>query len=235
MPSVEPDAAGQSSNPRGLSMVVEGSRLQPEAVVFDCDGILMDSESVWLDMLHWMLSDANVQSVYPEQFLGLSVVDTAKRLIQSVGAFASMATEHLTMQISDRYSELLKAGVPPMPGATELVRELSARMPIAVASNGLRRDVIAMLEHADLLSMVGAVRAIDDVVNGKPAPDLYRAAAEAIGADPTRAVAFEDSPTGAKAAVAAGMTVVGVNADPTIALPTHHRLTDLTGIQVAYG
>lgn len=194
------------------------------AAVFDCDGILVDSESIWLRLISEVLAD--VAGADPEQFHGLSVDDTATGIAALTGAVPSAVRAELVR----RYSALLAPGVAPMPGAISLVTRLAAAVPVAVASNGLRTDVEMMLDAIGLLGTVHVVRTLSDVAAGKPAPDLYLDAARLLGVDPGRTIAFEDSPAGSRAARAAGMTVIGVNADPAVVLDCDARFTSLPDI-----
>ncbi|WP_147104459.1 HAD family hydrolase [Nesterenkonia populi] len=201
------------------------------AAVFDCDGLLVDSESVWLEMISAWLADRGVAGAAAADFHGLSVDDTATRLAalpQVRGDAAAVAAE-----LTRRYSQLLQEGTEPMPGAVEVFTGLASAVPTAVASNGLRPDVRLMLRASGLWETAQAVCTVDEVASGKPAPDLYREACRRLGVAPEEAAAFEDSAAGASAAMAAGLTVVGVNADPDVSLPCHHRLTALTAVELA--
>lgn len=205
------------------------------AAVFDCDGLLMDSESVWVTTLGQWLSDHRLDPSAAESFLGLAVDETCRRLVSAApeGTLPpSTDAATLAADLADRYSADLTASVPPMPGAVELIRALSGHVPIAVASNGHRADVRRLLTQAGILPMVDAVCTIEDVDTGKPAPDLYLTAVGRLDRAPAGVVAFEDSPAGASAARTAGLTVVGVNADAEIALDVDHRLRSLGQVSV---
>ncbi|GAB3194248.1 HAD family hydrolase [Nesterenkonia suensis] len=207
-----------------------------EAVIFDCDGLLVDSESVWMELIaSWLpqgtptADTADTADTALEDFRGLGVDESARRLAELLGSPASAAG--IESKLTARYSSLLAEGVRPMPGAVELVEALSGVVPLAVASNGLRADVLAMLADVGILERVDVVRTLDDVAAGKPAPDLYLAAAAALGVAPEQTVAFEDSPAGSRAAQAAGTTVIGVNADTGVELACALRLTRLTDVE----
>lgn len=205
--------------------------------VFDCDGLLVDSESVWLEMLQqWLTDHAPGHSMpgtptSPPDFLGLSVYDTAAQLSR-LGRPAQPA-QSIVEALSQRYSALLSAGVVPMDGAAALLPELARRVPVAVASNGLRDDVLGMLAFSGLEGSLHSVCTVEQVSAGKPAPHLYLEACDRIGIDPADSVAFEDSPAGCQAAGAAGLTVVGVNADAAIELECQIRLSSLEQVSVA--
>lgn len=202
--------------------------LDVEGVIFDCDGLLVDSESIWLQMLRGWFQEHRL-SEDPEEYLGLSVDDTADRL---GAALRGPSPAQIAEELTARYSGLLARGVAPMPGAVDLVTSVAQAVPVAVASNGLRRDVLSMLGESSLLEAARAVCTLEDVHRGKPAPDLYLEACARIGVEPQRAAAFEDSPAGARAALTAGLTVVGVNPDPTVGLPSSLRLTGLDQVGI---
>lgn len=215
--------------------------LEVSGAVFDCDGLLVDSESIWLQMLQQWLAEHGAdaegpQALRAEDFLGLSVDDTAARLAEATGAEPA-AGEHpareIVVELTRRYSALLAQGVEPMPGAVELISALAARVPVAVASNGLRQDVTAMLEQVGILDKVRTVCTLDDVLCGKPEPELYLTAVGRLGIDPAEAVAFEDSPAGAESARRAGLTVVGVNHSEAVRLPEPYRLSDLRQVSIS--
>lgn len=206
------------------------------AAVFDCDGLLMDSESVWVHTLTAWLGEQGLDGVHGDDFLGLSAEETARRLAERSGPADSETTRReaarLAESLSVRYSAQLTAAVPPMPGAIDLITTLSRQVPVAVASNGLREDVERLLQQAGILPLLHALCTIEDVEHGKPDPDLYLTAVRRLGSPTGPVVAFEDSPAGAAAARAAGLTVLGVNADLELALPAHHRLRGLDQISV---
>ncbi|GAA1449933.1 HAD family hydrolase [Nesterenkonia lacusekhoensis] len=225
----------------GLTLTLdtgEGSyEVQVTGAVFDCDGLLVDSESIWLQMLAAWLGERGVpadgvQTVRPEDFLGMSVHDTAASLSEMLGDSTVPGEERIAAELTERYSALLAQGVEPMPGAVELISELAARFPVAVASNGLRQDVRAMLEQVGILEKVTTVCTLDDVLYGKPEPELYLTAVGRLGIDPGQAVAFEDSPAGVESARRAGLTVVGVNHSETVELPGALRLNDLHQVSI---
>jgi HAD superfamily hydrolase (TIGR01509 family) len=104
------------------------------------------------------------------------------------------------------------------PGAENLVRELKARVPIAVASNTPERLVRGALACAGVTEYFDVVVTADQVAEPKPSPDVYLRACELLGAAPSRSIALEDSPTGAAAARAAGMFVIGIPSFPGVLL-----------------
>jgi HAD superfamily hydrolase (TIGR01509 family) len=184
--------------------------LRPAGVVFDCDGLLVDTEPCWTVGETAVFAERGLP-YGPEQkarFIGLSVPATAALMAQifdEVGAEDAI-TEHVLGVVAD----VIAARAEPMPGAVALVRALAGAVPIAVASNSPRRLVDLSLARAGLSGIPDAVVAADEVAHGKPAPDLYLAACARLGVDPALSVAFEDTVTGVTSARAAGLTVIGV-------------------------
>ncbi|MEX0658070.1 MAG: HAD-IA family hydrolase, partial [Egibacteraceae bacterium] len=111
------------------------------------------------------------------------------------------------------------AGLDARPGAIELVKALHRRVPLAVATNSVRRLAEHALESVALAGWFGAVVCADDVAAPKPAPDPYALACARLGATSERSVALEDSPTGTRSAKAAGLWVIGCPSLPGVALP----------------
>jgi len=191
---------------RGLSR-------HPAAIVFDNDGLLVDSETCWHEAERSMFTRRGL--TYPDalraEVLGKSVPATAILLapaLGEVGRESALVDEMLTA-----VADAIAADVVPMPGAVELVRHLHGRMPIAVASNSPRYLVELALDRTGLRPFFEVVVSRDDVAAGKPAPDLYLEACARLGAEPSESVAFEDSLVGLASAQAAGMRVVGVPTD----------------------
>lgn len=220
-----------------LTTTSGAASVSADAVVFDCDGLLFDSETVWLDMLDAWCAGHGLPAGDRTLFTGLDAPAAAEILVASMQATgragADFGVGNVRAELDAEYSKRLAAGVPMLPGAGALVAALAGRVPLAIASNGRRADVEMMLGTAGLAGHVAAVRTIDDVAFGKPAPDLYRAAAGAVGVDPTVCAAFDDSAVGTQAAAAAGMCVIGVTRAPDASLTCQHRLTSLTDVIVA--
>lgn len=181
-----------------------------EAVIFDMDGVLVESEHLWeenwvrysgLHAYEWLPSDtAMVQ--------GMSVPEWARYLAGRIGGGDP---EHIMDDIVANMITSLHGGrVELLPGSYEMVMAAAARVPIAVASSASFRFIEAVLEATGLRPSFSAVVSSEQVPNGKPAPDVYLEAARRIGVEPTRAIAIEDSSNGLRAAAAAGMHVVAL-------------------------
>jgi HAD superfamily hydrolase (TIGR01509 family) len=134
------------------------------------------------------------------------------------GRGADLAAELLELV----FAEIARAA-PPQPGARELIAAVRGEgLPLGVASNSPRDLVALALRVAGLDDVFDSVLTAEDVEHPKPAPDVYLASCRALGADPERSIALEDSPTGVGAAVAAGMFVVGVPSLEGVSLAAAH-------------
>jgi HAD superfamily hydrolase (TIGR01509 family) len=183
----------------------------PAAVIFDCDGLLVDTESAW----------TRAEEVLYERYGSTFTLEHKRELLGQSGPVAWVTIErHLNLpdageRLEDELRELVTVEIgrraPAMPGTTELVAALrAAGTPIGLASNSPRDLVDLSLRGAGFADAFAVIVTADDVEHGKPSPDVYLEAARRLGADPTATVALEDSPTGVTAARAAGMFVIGV-------------------------
>jgi HAD superfamily hydrolase (TIGR01509 family) len=178
-------------------------------VVFDCDGVLLDTEAAWTRAETTLFARYG-RSYGPEEkrlLIGGSLAATGEALARLLGGDRTVA--QLTDELIELATDEFARGVEPMPGALRMVDELQGR-PVAVASNSERRLVDLALDGSGLREAFGAVIAGDEVPNPKPAPDIYVEACRRLGVGPEDAVAIEDSPTGAAAARAAGLFVIGI-------------------------
>ncbi|WP_327091101.1 HAD family phosphatase [Nonomuraea sp. NBC_01738] len=179
-----------------------------EAVVFDCDGTLIDTQPCVRAAV--LTAFARRGRVCPpglhDCLVGVSLQDMARE----VAALLGESPGPLAAELHDGMVAAVPAHARLVPGARDLVRATAGRLPVAIASNSPRALLTASLSKARLTGLVPITLSADDVMAPKPAPDLYLAACAALRADPRGAVAVEDSPTGVRAARAAGLTVVGV-------------------------
>jgi HAD superfamily hydrolase (TIGR01509 family) len=182
------------------------------AVVFDNDGLLLDTEEAWT-RAETALFERHGRTFTREHkldLIGTSPSTSAAKLeviLDLPGRGPALMDE-----LHDQVMEETLAGVPPRPGALELLEAVrAAGLPVGVASNSAREFVERVLSVAGLLDgHFDVVVTANDVEHPKPAPDLYLAACAALGAEPERSAALEDSATGVAAARAAGMFVVAV-------------------------
>lgn len=192
------------------------ANLRPDGVVFDCDGLLVDTEPCWTvaETAVFAARGLSYGPVEKARFIGKSVPDTIELM---AAIFDETGNEEaIRVELVGAVGDVIASQAEPMPGALELVEALSGRLPIAVASNSPRAILDVALQRAGLTDAFGAVVAADEVVLPKPAADLYLAACAGLGVDAAASVAFEDTVTGVTAARAAGMLVVGIpSLDPT--------------------
>ncbi|GAB2539830.1 HAD family hydrolase [Brachybacterium huguangmaarense] len=197
----------------------------PRAVVFDCDGLLVDTEAQWIatqdDYLasHGAAMDAATRRELTGRS-GEAVVGTIARMVGRDPYEVADALVALHEADADRALTML-------PGAERTVRAIAAKVPVAVASNSPRALLDGKLAATGLADVVDASVAIEDVEHPKPAPDMYARAARLLGAEAADALAFEDSETGAQAALSAGLVLIAVPSLPGQEPEAHLRLASL--------
>lgn len=182
----------------------------PRAVLFDCDGVLADSEMMvnalvaeQLTALGWPMTAAESR----ETFLGLALPDMVPRIEARVGPLP----ERWARDMSTLLAHEMTLRTPPMPGAVEAVLAVAAAgLPVAVASNSARAELAAKVRSLGLAQVFAArIFSFEDVDRPKPHPDIYLAAAAACGAAPQDCAVIEDSVPGVRAGLAAGCRVLG--------------------------
>jgi HAD superfamily hydrolase (TIGR01509 family) len=180
------------------------------AVVFDLDGVLIDSEQAW---------DAARRTVVADH--GGRWTDTATRAMQGMSSteWSRYLVETLGMQLSPEAAnaavvEAMLAGyrkrLPMLPGAREAVERLAARGPLALASSSNRELIDLVLERMGVAGKFAATVSSEEVARGKPAPDVYLEACRRLGLEPAQCTAVEDSENGIRSAHAAGLRVIAI-------------------------
>lgn len=200
--------------------------MRPHAVLFDCDGVLADSEMLvnaivaeQLTALGWPMSAAESR----ETFLGLALPDMVPRIEARVGPLSPGWAQEIAMLLAVEMTRR----TPAIPGGVEVVRRIAAAgIPIAVASNSGRLELAAKMRGLGLAELFGPrVFSFEDVDRPKPWPDIYLAAAAACDAAPRDCVVIEDSVPGVRAGVAAGCRVLGfAHETPGAVLAAHGAL-----------
>ncbi len=177
-------------------------------VIFDCDGVLVDSERLSHVVLQQMLGEMGVTLSFEDtvsRFIGTSMPMCVARIAELLGH--APPTDFLN-RFGQRTRAAFEASLTPVAGVEAVISAVKG--PFCVASNGNRAKVNFTLNHTGLLHRFeGRIFTADDVVNPKPAPDLFLVAAQTMGADPSKAAVVEDTPTGIRAAKAAGMRAIG--------------------------
>lgn len=192
----------------------------PAAVIFDNDGLTLDSETVWTraEVVLFARRGRTFTHAHKLDLVGSAGPIAAAKLERMLDAPDGTGASILA-ELNELVEEELVRGCEPMPGALDLLAALrAAGRPLALCSNSPRRLVDAALRSAGIAGAFDATVAGDEVPRGKPAPDPYLAAAAALGQPPGACVALEDSPTGIASARAAGMRVFGVPSVPGIEL-----------------
>jgi HAD superfamily hydrolase (TIGR01509 family) len=192
----------------------------PQAVVFDNDGLLLDTEEAWTraETELFRRHGGAFTMEHKQDLIGSSHTIAAGKL--EVHLKQPGQGEALMNELHDLVMAEATHDVEPRPGAVALVDALTeAGIPIAVASNSQRAFLDLVLATAGVADRFAITVAGDEVPNPKPAPDIYLEACRRLGADPARSIGLEDSPTGAAAAKAAGLTVIGVPYLPGMAIP----------------
>jgi HAD superfamily hydrolase (TIGR01509 family) len=182
----------------------------PDAVVFDLDGVLLQSEEVWNDARRELaercggrFSDADGRAM-----LGMSSSEWSRYMHDELGVGIAPA------EISDRVVELVAGRyareLPLIPGADAAVRALAASWPLGLASSANRQIIELVLARAGWRELFAVTVSSEEVARGKPAPDVYLQATRRLAAAPQRCVAVEDSGAGIRSAHAAGLAVVAI-------------------------
>lgn len=175
-----------------------------ELVIFDCDGVLVDSErlavrteSEILSGLGWPLTEADIV----QRFVGRSAAYMHQEIERHLGRRVDWDAE-----FEPRYREVFERELVPVPGIMEALDEITT--PMCVASSGSHDKMRFTLGKTGLYDRFdGRIFSVDEVEHGKPAPDIFLFAAKNMGATPTRCAVVEDSASGVRAGLAAGMSV----------------------------
>ena len=180
----------------------------PALLIFDCDGVLVDSERLSHAVLQQMLAESGVELSLQEtldHFMGSST----EGLLATLQALTKRAPPaDFLVRFRRRYSDSFKTSLAPVPGVADLLPTLT--LPFCVASNGPHEKMRLTLGHTGLLPhFAGRIFSAQDVSRPKPAPDLFLHAARSLHAAPQDCLVIEDSATGVAAAKAAGMKVAG--------------------------
>lgn len=181
-----------------------------EAVVFDMDGVIVDSEQRWEAVRRRLVITSG--RAYPDEatrkMQGMSAPEWEAYLHDELGVPGTPAEigRRVVAEIEASY----RADLPLIPGVDEAVRALAARFPLGVASSSNRELIEFALDLAGLADAFQAVVSSEEVERGKPAPDVYLEAASRLGIPPEHCTAVEDSSNGIRSAHAAGMRVVAV-------------------------
>jgi HAD superfamily hydrolase (TIGR01509 family) len=181
-----------------------------EAVVFDLDGVIVDSEHVWDEVREQLARERGGRWHDRAQtdMMGMSSPEWSRYMHDVIGLTESPAKidEEVVRRMLERYAERL----PLIDGAVDAVARLAASFRLGLASSSNRPVIDAVLDVSGLASLFGATVSSEEVARGKPAPDVFLEAARRLDVPPARCAAVEDSGNGIRAAHAAGMRVLAI-------------------------
>ena len=180
------------------------------AVVFDLDGVLIDSETVWDDVREALVRERGGRWTERAQadMMGMSSREWSRYLHEELGLAES--PQELNDEVVSRMLVRYRDDLPLIDGAVAAVERLAGSFPLALASSSNRPLIDAVLATSGLARHFAATVSSEEVARGKPAPDVFLEAARRLGVEPARCAAVEDSANGLRAARAAGMRVVAL-------------------------
>ncbi|MBM3335443.1 HAD family phosphatase [Candidatus Sumerlaeota bacterium] len=182
------------------------------AIVFDLDGVLIDSEPIHLKAVEIMLARRGIR-LTPEQAAqqtGITIHKFLERIVNDWGYPGPKAGEDWVAEKRVIFRQMAERELQPVAGADEFLRLLHGRIKIGLASSSPRPYIDWIVQKFGWDGIFDAICTIEDVSQPKPDPEMYRLIARRLGLQPRSILAFEDSPAGIKAAVAAGMDCIGV-------------------------
>jgi HAD superfamily hydrolase (TIGR01509 family) len=181
-----------------------------EAVVFDLDGVLVDSEPVWEEVRRALVSEygGHWADDAQQRLMGMSTQEWARYLSKDLGV--GLPPGEVARLVIERMAERYKQHLPLMPGAVDAVRRMAERWPLGLASSSPAALIGTVLEAAGVAPLFRATVSTEQVAHGKPAPDVYLAVASRLEVTPGRAAAVEDSSNGLRSAAAASLHVIAV-------------------------
>jgi HAD superfamily hydrolase (TIGR01509 family) len=180
------------------------------AVIFDLDGVLLDSEAAWVKVKREFTEESGGHWKESAQWdmLGMSSIEWSRYMHDELGV--PVPPEQISSDVADRLVQQYRERLPLLPGAVDAVRSLARHWPLALATSSNRNVIDLVLEKAGLADAFAATVSSEEVERGKPAPDVYLEAAKRLGVEPRACVAIEDSTSGIRSAHAAAMAVVAV-------------------------
>jgi HAD superfamily hydrolase (TIGR01509 family) len=209
-----------------------------EAVVFDLDGVLLDTEELWNEARLQITEERGGRWRDDAQgaMMGMSSPEWSRYMHDVLGL--PDPPEEISAEVVARLESLYRDRLPLVPGALEAVRRIGERWPLAIASSSNRPLIDLFLDLTDTWGLFRATVSSEEVARGKPAPDVYLEAARRLGVEPTSCAAIEDSENGIRSGVAAGMRVIAI---PNRVFPPSDEALSLANVvlrsldELAYG
>lgn len=209
-----------------------------DAVIFDMDGVLIDSETTWAQVRRQFTLEhgGRWDDDTERRMMGMSSPEWASYMHDDLGVRPEPEeiTDAVVAEMARRYRQRL----PLLPGAVDAVRRLAERWPLGLASSANRPLIDLVLDEAGLTASFAVTLSTEEVARGKPAPDVYLAVAERLGVAPDHCAGVEDSTNGIKALAAAGMRIIAVPnkdfpPDPDVLASADVVISDLTELTPA--
>jgi HAD superfamily hydrolase (TIGR01509 family) len=181
-----------------------------EAVVFDLDGVLVDSEHVWDEARRELAAERGGRwhEGASRDMMGMSSVEWSRYMRDEIGL--DEPPEEISAEVVRRLEDIYRRELPLIEGSVEAVDRLAARWPLALATSSNRELIDLVLDLSGLARRFRVTVSSEEVPRGKPAPDVYLEAARRLGVASERCAAVEDSENGIRSAKAAGMRVLAI-------------------------
>jgi HAD superfamily hydrolase (TIGR01509 family) len=181
-----------------------------EAVVFDLDGVLLDTEELWDEARRQIAAERGGR--WPDDaqraMMGMSSPEWSRYMHDVIGV--PDPPERISEEVVERLAELYQRQLPLVDGAIEAVRRIGARWPLGIASSSNRPLIDLFLDLTGTRDLFQATVSSEEVAHGKPAPDVYLEAAARLGGAADRCAAIEDSENGIRSAATAEMSVIAI-------------------------
>ena len=181
-----------------------------EGVIFDLDGVLLDSEHVWDEVREQLARERGGRwhERAQREMMGMSSLEWSRYMHDEIGV--PDPPEEISAEVVRRLEAVYRDHLPTVPGAKEAVERMAERWPLALASSSNRELIVLALGLLGVADRFQATVSSEEVARGKPAPDVYLETARRLAVDPNRAAAVEDSHNGIRSAKAAGMRVIAI-------------------------
>jgi HAD superfamily hydrolase (TIGR01509 family) len=181
-----------------------------EAVVFDLDGVLIDSEPVWEHVRHGLVEGygGHWAEDAQQRLMGMSTPEWARYLSEDLGI--GLPPDQIARLVIRRMAAQYQRNLPLLPGAVDAVRRMAGRWPLGLASSSPPALIHTALTAAGIAPLFKVTVSTEEVAQGKPAPDVYLTVTSRLGVAPEQAAAVEDSSNGLRSAAAAGLHVIAV-------------------------